>query len=728
MNKSIKTKEKKWIVKSDATREELQACESIASALGINPIIARLLYSRGYKNVQSAKSFLYMESEVLSDPYLLKDIRPAAERIIKALGKGEKITVYGDYDVDGVTAVCTIYLYLKSKGANIDYYIPNRAGEGYGVSIGAIDTLYEGGTRLIVTVDTGITADKEVEYAKTKGIDFVITDHHEQRQTLPEACAVVNPHRPDCESSFKELAGVGVVFKLICVIEAMLSGERMSQVTYNILKSYSDLIAIGTIADVMPIKQENRLIVRHGLSLVENTRRKGLSALIEASMGGGDQNKAQRRKKPKITSGYIGYTLAPRINAAGRIRSASVAVELFLCDDYKNAEAIAEELCSANKERQNEENKIMTEAYRMIEENGYDKMPVIVLDADNWHHGVIGIVSSRITEKFSKPSILVSFEGNPTKERLPDDVGKGSGRSVKGMNLVDALCACKDLLLKFGGHELAAGLSVTRENLPLFREAINKYAESTLTEEDLIPSVSADMELSGDDIDMGLAEQIRMLEPFGVGNPTPAFIIKEAVVSDISGVSDGKHTRLALASGKRVLPAMYFSVSPDSLGIFVGDKVDVLFNIDINEYNGRRNTQLLIRDLKKVNPGDTKRDREIVRFKEIWSGGAFSSGEGVYPSRTDFITVYRYIISKIRDGEGRLTVDNILADFSDMHECADIGYIKLRVIIKVMQEMNIVGIEELSDAEYIFTEYRKKEKSDLGKSHLLRKLRGQQYD
>ena len=364
----------------------------------------------------------------------------------------------------------------------------------------------------------------------------------------------------------------------------------------------------------------------------------------------------------------------------------------------------------------------------MIEENGYDKMPVIVLDADNWHHGVIGIVSSRITEKFSKPSILVSFEGNPTKERLPDDVGKGSGRSVKGMNLVDALCACKDLLLKFGGHELAAGLSVTRENLPLFREAINKYAESTLTEEDLIPSVSADMELSGDDIDMGLAEQIRMLEPFGVGNPTPAFIIKEAVVSDISGVSDGKHTRLALASGKRVLPAMYFSVSPDSLGIFVGDKVDVLFNIDINEYNGRRNTQLLIRDLKKVNPGDTKRDREIVRFKEIWSGGAFSSGEGVYPSRTDFITVYRYIISKIRDGEGRLTVDNILADFSDMHECADIGYIKLRVIIKVMQEMNIVGIEELSDAEYIFTEYRKKEKSDLGKSHLLRKLRGQQYD
>ena len=727
MNKSIKAKEKKWIVKSDASREELEACGKIASTLGINPIIARLLYNRGYKDALSAKSFLYMETEVLSDPYQLKDIKPAAERIIGALNKGEKITIYGDYDVDGVTAVCTIYLYLKSKGANIDYYIPNRAGEGYGVSVGAIDTLCEGGTKLIVTVDTGITADVEVEYAKTKGIDFVITDHHEQRQTLPDACAVVNPHRPDCPSTFKELAGVGVVFKLICVIEAMLSGERMSQVTYNILRSYSDLIAIGTIADVMPIKQENRLIVRHGLSLVENTRRKGLSALIEASMGGNDQ-KGQRRKKPKITSGYIGYTLAPRINAAGRIRSASVAVELFLCDDYRSAEIIADELCSANKERQNEENKIMTEAYRMIEENGYDKMPVIVLDADTWHHGVIGIVSSRITEKFSKPSILVSFEGNPTKDGLPDDVGKGSGRSVKGMNLVDALCACKDLLLKFGGHELAAGLSVTRENLPLFREAINKYAESALSEEDLIPSVSADIELAGDDIDITLAEQLRMLEPFGVGNPTPAFIIREAVVSDISGVSDGKHTRLALATGKKALQAMYFSVSPDTLGISVGDKIDVLFNLDINEYNGRRNVQLLVRDLKKTNPGNTKKAREVARFQEIWSGDKYSSLEAVYPSREDFASVYRYLVSMIRVGKGRLCVDGMLEDFKDIRECAEIGYIKLKVIIKVMQEMNLIGIEELSDSEFIFTEYRKREKADLSKSYLLKKLRAQQYD
>ena len=366
--------------------------------------------------------------------------------------------MYGDYDVDGVTSVCTLYLYLKSKGANVEYYIPNRSGEGYGVSVSAIDGFAENGTTLIITVDTGITANDEVAYAKEKGIDFLITDHHECRSDLPEAVAVINPHRPDCNYPFKEFAGVGVVFKLICAYEEFITGDSRMNSTLRIIKEYADLVAIGTIADVMPIKEENRIIVKYGLSMIENTNRVGLSALIDVSSNKIDSRRSERLEKSrrgrrtKVSSSFIGFTLAPRINAAGRVRSATLAVELFLSNNYSEAVRIAEHLCAANKERQAEENKIMQQAYEKIEHLDINNNPVIVLDADDWHHGVIGIVSSRITEKYSRPSILVSFEGNDADMDALENVGKGSGRSIKGMNLVDALCYCSDHLVKFGGH------------------------------------------------------------------------------------------------------------------------------------------------------------------------------------------------------------------------------------------------------------------------------------
>lgn len=726
-SEKIKTKEKKWLLRAEDCKVCDEKISAIADELKINPIIAKLLYNRGYTDSVSAKAFLYMETEVLSDSFDIKDMDKAVVRIKQAIDRKEKITVYGDYDVDGVTAVCTLYLFLKSKGANISYYIPNRAGEGYGVSEQAISALAEGGTKLIITVDTGITANDEVEFAKSIGVDFVITDHHECRQELPQACAVVNPHRSDCPSKFKELAGVGVVFKTICAYEQMCSGRGASEVAFEILSSYADLVAIGTIADVMPINGENRLIVSYGLSIMEKSPRLGLSALIETASGKNESQRASAKKrKTKITSGYIGYTLAPRINAAGRIRTASIAVELFLSGDYDKALAIAEELCEANKERQNEENKIIKEAYKKIEDNGYDKMPVIVLDADDWHHGVIGIVSSRITEKYGRPSILVSFEGNAEGEISESDIGKGSGRSIKGMNLVDALCYCENELVKFGGHELAAGLSVTRGKLKEFREKINEYAVKALCEDAMTPTVEADAKISIADVTLDLAEQLRILEPYGVGNPVPGFIVQSVSVAEISAISDGKHTRIGFSNGRGVVTAMFFSVSPASLGIYVGDKVDVLFNIDVNEWGGRRSVQLIIRDIKKSMSQRSVEKQEKERFSEVWGGAKFSAEEEILPTRADFAYVYRLITGALRTGSDVMTLKDISYKLSSIKDGPKIGYIKLKIIVKVMQELNIVGIEEIEEEKYRFRMYYKSGKTELDKSNLLRRLRLQQ--
>ena len=726
MLKIKEKKEKNWLIKSIDNSEYRVGVSEIAAALGINPVVAKLLYNRGYTSVESAKAFVYMESEMLLDPFKMKDVEKGICGIKSAIDEGRKITVYGDYDVDGVTSVCTLYLYLKSLGANVDYYIPNRAGEGYGVSPAAIDVIKENGSSLIITVDTGTTAVEEVEYAKSIGVDFIITDHHECRSDLPEALAIINPHRPDCEYPFKELAGVGVVFKLICAYEERIMGYSRIEAAKRIFSQYADLVAIGTIADVMPIKEENRIIVRYGLAMIENTDRIGLAALIEAASAKNDaQRSAQRKKKVKITSGYIGYTLAPRINAAGRIKTASLAVELFLSDDKERAREIAEELCHTNKERQAEENKIMQEAYKKIEQYDIEKNPVIVLDADNWHHGVIGIVASRITEKYTRPAILVSFEGNESETPSPDDVGKGSGRSIKGMNLVDALCHCSDHLVKFGGHELAAGLSVTRKELDNFRRLINEYAINNLSESDMVQTVEADCELDFTDVNLALAKGVQLLEPYGVSNPIPAFVLRGVTVNDISGISDGKHTRLSIGNGRYTLSAMYFSNSPESLNIFVGDKVDLLFNIDVNEWGGRESAQLIVRDIKPSASEKEKYQKERVRFEEIKNGQPFSERENILPDKADFAAVYRFIQSSVRQGTDTISHRDLISRIKASEAGCNIGYIKLKLIIMVFTELNIVGIENLADETYKFKLHYSTTKVQLERSNLLRRLRSQ---
>lgn len=726
MLKIKEKKEKNWLIKSTDTQEFNSAVSDIASGLGINPVVAKLLYNRGYTDVASAKAFVYMESEMLMNPFKMKDMDRGIEGIRAAIARGERITVYGDYDVDGVTSVCTLYLYLKSLGAKVDYYIPNRAGEGYGVSTPAIDSIKENGSTLVITVDTGTTAVEEVEYAKSIGVNFIITDHHECRSDLPEALAVINPHRPDCEYPFKELAGVGVVFKLICAYEERVLGKSRIDAAKRIFSLYADLVAIGTIADVMPIKEENRIIVRYGLAMIEKTERIGLAALIEAASAKNDaQRSAQRKKKVKITSGYIGYTIAPRINAAGRIKEASLAVELFLSNDRTRAREIAEELCQTNKERQAEENKIMQEAYQKIEQYDIENDPVIVLDADNWHHGVIGIVASRITEKYTRPAILVSFEGNESETPSPDDVGKGSGRSIKGMNLVDALCYCSDHLVKFGGHELAAGLSVTRGELDNFRRLINEYARKNLSESDMVQTVEADCELDFSDVNLGLAKGIQLLEPYGVSNPIPGFVLRGVTVNDITGISEGKHTRLSLGNGRYTLSAMYFSNSPDSLGIYVGDKVDVLFNLDVNEWGGRESAQVIVRDIK---PSVTEKERhrsETARFEEIKNGAAFTAEENILPDRDDFAAVYRLIQNLVRMDIDVLKHRDIISRLRSSDHSVHIGYVKLKIIMMVFKELNILSVEDIAPDTYKFKLYYSTTRKKLDKSTLLRRLRSQ---
>ena len=511
-------KENKWTV--SASHEEVvrsPQVRAISRELGITMPTAQLLVNRGCLTPEAARSFLSKEEEMLHDPFLMRDMDEATYRIAEALEDNEKIVIFGDYDVDGVTSVSSLYLYLKDHGADVSYYIPCRSGEGYGVSDAAVRKLAGDGCKLIITVDTGITAVREVETARSLGVDVIVTDHHECHDEIPDAVAVVNPRRKDCEYPFKELAGVGVVFKLLCALESVLNPEnRLIDCVRRVSRKYGDLVAIGTVADVMPVRDENRLIISYGLSLIEETERPGLAELIDATTAD-----SKSGKKKRITAAFIGYTIAPRINAAGRISNASIAVDLFLAEDRETAAPIARQLCDINRERQTGENAIVEEAYAKIAaEHDFEKDPVVILDDESWHHGIIGIVASRITERYSCPSILISFEGSENGE-----IGKGSGRSVKGLNLVDALGKCSDLLEKYGGHELAVGLTIKRENLPEFRRRLNEYARECLSEGQTESTLDAECELSPEDITLEQASELYGLEPFGVSNPVPMFVL-----------------------------------------------------------------------------------------------------------------------------------------------------------------------------------------------------------
>ena len=695
----------------------------IANGLGVSEVVARLLYNRGYSDVAMAERFLDASVTELHDPYEMADMRHAVLRISNAIALGEKITIYGDYDVDGVTSVTLLYTYLRDLGADVDYYIPVRAKEGYGISLGALDTVKAQGTKLIITVDTGITAVKEAEYASELGMDMVVTDHHECHGELPCACAVVNPHRPDCPYPFKELAGVGVVFKLVCACEIMRCSELSAfECVQSVVERYVDLAAIGTVADVMPLVDENRIIVKMGLAAINDTERCGLAALIEAATRPNVTAEKYPTKKRKINSGFISFSLAPRINAAGRISSASKAVELLLEEDAEAAAFMADELCDINAERQRQENCIAEQAYAMIEKTcDLENDRVIVLDNDSWQQGIIGIVSSRITEKYGLTSILISFDGAVDGEPLGTDVGKGSGRSVKGINLVGALDYCRDLLVQFGGHELAAGLSVRRSNIPLFRERINEYARQHLGESALIPSIEADCEISADEISLSTAEEIARLEPFGVANPAPVFMLRSMTLDKIVSMGSGKHTKLMLSCGESVFQAVYFGVAASTIDLYPGEQVDVMCQLAVNEFRGTSSVQLIVQDLRLSEETVKQYKTEKSDFEKIQNGERFCASMDILPTRAQIADVYKFF--RYENTCGRTLFNHRMLSRNISRQ---VGYhingVKLRLILRILEDMNVCDVDEQNNDYFYLEVFKNAAKTNIESSDTYKRL------
>ena len=557
---------KKW----EGYKVDEQVVSRIAKNHNVSELMARILTNRNISE-DKIEGFLHPKISDLYDPFLFNDMDLAVNRIIKAIEDKEKITIFGDYDVDGITSSTLLVKFFGELNANVDYHLPNRLTEGYGLNNEAVKQIKDNGTNLLVTVDCGISGYNEVEYAKELGIDVIITDHHECPEVIPNCIAVIDAKRQDSTYPFNGLAGCGVSFKLIQAISIKLN---LPEETY--LK-YLDIVSLGTIADIVPLVEENRIIVRYGLEAMKRTENPGLRALINSS---GIKN---------LDSSAISFGLAPRINACGRMGQAELALKMLLTDSIKEAVDIASKLQEMNRKRQEIERNILQEAVEQIETEHLNKNKIIVVGKENWHHGVIGIVSSKITESYYKPSILVCFE---------DEEGKGSGRSVDGFDLHSALTACSDKLLKFGGHEMAIGLTLARSEFENFKEAICKYAEDKLPDE-LLPTIKYDAEIFCKDVTKETIKDLKLLEPYGEGNPAPLFVYKNVKVDSIRTLSNDKHLKLNIKDEHRIFSAIAFNMGEKKNSIQMGTKADILCAIELNVYNGIEMIQLNIKDIKK---------------------------------------------------------------------------------------------------------------------------------
>ena len=548
------------------------AVERLMTA-GYPYLVSCVLASRGIEEETEAAAFLECESTLAHSPFLMRDMAAAAERISRALDAGEKIAVFGDYDVDGITATVILVDYLRSRGADVMHYIPRRIEDGYGLSEDAIRSLHDKGVRLLITVDCGITGVDEVAFANSLGMEVVITDHHECKDVLPDAVAVVDPHRSDCDYPFKHLAGCGVALKLVLA----LGGADREEALFA---RYCTLAAIGTVADVMQMSGENRTIVSRGLASIDRSDFIGLHALLRES-GLGDKD---------ISSVQIGFVLAPRINAAGRMGAADKAADLLLCDDPVLAEELAKELCALNRERQNVEQSIYSQALELIGKMPESQRNALVLSSSEWHQGVVGIVASRLSEKFSCPSFMIHLNG---------DIGKGSCRSWGGFNLFAALDACSDLLLGFGGHELAAGFTIQEENIPAFRERMNRYVRTHCGEG--VPVSSLDIDVSIDKparVTLAEVEALSALEPYGAGNNRPVFCLRGATLERAQNVGQNRHLKLRLSKGNAQFEGIFFSATAENCGCAVGSRVDAAFYLQVNEFRSNRTVQMQMVDIR----------------------------------------------------------------------------------------------------------------------------------
>lgn len=548
--------------------------EELKKEYNIDDLLAIVLVNRGIKK-EEIRKFLEPTRNDFYNPYEMPDMEKAVERILKSIENKEKIIIYGDYDVDGITSITVLESFLKERGLEVNHYIPNRLNEGYGLNKNAIEKIAKENYDLMITVDCGITGIEEIKYAKELGIETIVTDHHEPGETIPEAIGVIDCKRKDNKYPFRELAGVGVVFKLCQAIGMKLGLEQKEYL------KYLDIVAIGTISDIVPLVDENRVITKLGMKLVQCTRNSGLKALINLS------------GYNKIDSNTISFGVAPRINACGRMGVADEALELLLSENIEDAIEKSKNIMKYNNKRQEYEKKIFLQAVEQIKEQHLENSNSIVLGGDGWHHGVIGIVASKITELYYKPCILICFEDG-------NDIGKGSGRSIKGFDLYKSLTKCKDIIAGFGGHSMAIGISVEKEKFKELQNVFEEIARKAAISE-LCPIIKIDAILNIDDVTKEMVQSLIQLEPLGEANQMPIFSFKNLKINSIRALTDGKHLKLSLKSDKNTLiDAIGFNLGELSKQYVIGDKVDVIGNLEFNSFNGVEKLQINLKDMMKT--------------------------------------------------------------------------------------------------------------------------------
>lgn len=663
-----------WLVPGEAV-----AIPPRLALAGCPPLLAALLHRRGIDTPEEAASFLSGGEELLGDPMHLADMGKAVERVRAAIKNKETVAVFGDYDVDGITSSCVVAGYLEARGVRCIPYIPDRIEEGYGLNMAAIGRIAERGATLIITVDCGITAVEEAACAKSLGMDMIITDHHEcGAAALPDACAVVDPKRPDCPYPNKELAGVGVAFKLLCAVD----GDSR-----RVLSEYADLVAIGTVADVMSLTGENRYIVKRGLRMLSASARPGIRALLS------EAGAAEKQ----MNAGMIGFTLAPRINAAGRLGKADVAVRLLMTGDPAEASVLAAELCRLNRERQALEQDIWKEARAILEKN--PPTAPIVLVGENWHQGVIGIAASKLADEYALPAVMICLDG---------ETGKGSCRSCAGFNLFDALSACSDCLVSFGGHTLAAGLTIRRDRVDDFRAALKEYYYRNPAS--AAPALECDVRID----DPGLLSvdgvtALEQMEPYGAGNPRPTFYMSDLLLTGVTPIGGGKHLKMTLKKGGASFDCVLFSRTAEDLCVSGGDRVDAAFYPKINTFRGRRSLQLLLTDLRPADTLSICRTLLDGRTPNPWEAAELC------PSRADFVTVWHWLGKN--GGSVNLPVEELEARAPSGMRGA-----RLIVCLKIMESERLTALR-WDGKVYRARTLERAGKADLDSSRLWREFR-----
>lgn len=559
---------KKWkIYETDENK-----IKEIQEKYQINKLLATILVNRNITKEEEIRLFLEPTRNDFHDPFLITDMEKAVQRMLQAIEKQEKVTIYGDYDVDGITSITVLKSFLQDRGLEVENYIPNRLEEGYGLNKEAIDKIQNKGCQLMITVDCGISAVEEIAYANSLGIETIVTDHHEPGSELPKAFAVIDNKRKDSQYPFRELAGVGVVFKLIQAIGITLGLKEEEYL------KYLDIVCVGTISDIVPLVDENRVIAKLGLLLINQTKNIGLRSIIHSS------------GYTKIDSNSISFGIAPRINACGRMGKAEEALALLLSQNYNQVSELTNKLNDHNRIRQETEKNIFENAVKQIEEEHLENRHAIIVGGENWHHGVIGIVASKITEMYFKPSILLSFE--------EDGIGKGSGRSIPGFDLHDALMQCTDTIEKFGGHSMAIGITVRKDKFSKFREKFEQIASEANIDE-IIPVIQIDSKIELKDINQDMVESLKQLEPFGEGNRMPVFVFKNLKIDSIRALSEGKHLKLTVKDNNTIINSIGFNLGHLAEEYRIGDKIDVVGVLEVNRFNGVDSLQINMKDIMR---------------------------------------------------------------------------------------------------------------------------------